>query len=259
MPALASARACSTAEGRMAQTNPSRIDTPTRLSAVVCLLVLVWIVTYWLWQPRRAGGAARPPITFAEPAGPVGPPAPGPEIRPDPAPSVTEPADDPLNTPAGPQVQPPTFTEYVVREGDVSMEIISQRCYGTSEHAAAILRANPFVDPTRLVPGRTRLQIPTDPSNVQGRVIAAGPADEPDGGDPSAGGAGPAPDQPAAPSTAARVVEYTITRQDTLWDIAEAYYGKGHLWRKIYDANRDVITDPDRPPVGKTIRIPPLE
>lgn len=237
----------------MAQTSPSRIDTPTRLSAVVCLLVLVWIVTYWLWQPRRAGAAARPPITFAEPAGP---PAPGPEVRPDPAPPTHPiPADDPLNLPVEPRVEAPAFTEYTVQEGDVSMEIISQRCYGTGEHAAAILRANPFVDPTRLVPGRTRLLIPKDPSNVQGRLVAAGPGGKPDDGqDIPAGAAAGDPVPPAA-----RVVEYTITREDTLWDIAEAYYGKGHLWRKIYEANRDVISNPDRPPVGKTIRIPPLE
>ncbi len=225
----------------MAQAGTSRIDTPTRLSAVVCLLVLVWIVTYWLWQPRRVGAAA-PPVTFAPAEERIGPALPEPPEIANKSPAVEPPVADPLAaadpTPTT-RVVPPAFTEYVVQEGD-TVDLISQRHYGTTAHAAVILRANPFVDPTKLVPGRTRLQIPVDPQNIQGRVIT-------DSGDVEA-----APPTPA-PST----VEHTITRHDTLWDIAEAYYGKGHLWRRIYDANRDVITNPDRPPVGKTIRIPP--
>ena len=36
---------------------------------------------------------------------------------------------------------------------------------------------------------------------------------------------------------------YTVREGDTLWDIAEAYYGDGSEWPKIYGANRDLIGD----------------
>ncbi|MFF1909233.1 LysM peptidoglycan-binding domain-containing protein [Kitasatospora sp. NPDC058218] len=34
---------------------------------------------------------------------------------------------------------------------------------------------------------------------------------------------------------------YTVKSGDTLWGIAEKYYGAGGLWQAIYSANRPVI------------------
>jgi hypothetical protein len=34
---------------------------------------------------------------------------------------------------------------------------------------------------------------------------------------------------------------YTVKSVDCLWDIAQAHYGKGAEWKKIYNANKDVI------------------
>lgn len=50
--------------------------------------------------------------------------------------------------------------------------------------------------------------------------------------------------------------EYVIQPGDTLWKIAEREYGKGTQWKRIYDFNRDVISNPDRPKKGAKIRIP---
>jgi nucleoid-associated protein YgaU len=50
---------------------------------------------------------------------------------------------------------------------------------------------------------------------------------------------------------------HTITKSDTLSKLAEAEYGAKKLWRRIYDANRGVIRNPDSLPVGKEIVIPP--
>lgn len=55
------------------------------------------------------------------------------------------------------------------------------------------------------------------------------------GGSSSGGGGSPAP---AAPRT------HTVVSGDTLWGIAQRYYGNGTLWPKIFDANRDKIKDP---------------
>jgi outer membrane protein OmpA-like peptidoglycan-associated protein len=52
------------------------------------------------------------------------------------------------------------------------------------------------------------------------------------------------------------VKEYTIKPGDTLWAIAKAEYGDGKQWKRIYEFNKDVISNPDRPKKGTKIRIP---
>jgi len=38
---------------------------------------------------------------------------------------------------------------------------------------------------------------------------------------------------------------YTVQKGDTLSQIAEHFYGSASKWRVIYEANRDLIKDPD--------------
>ena len=53
---------------------------------------------------------------------------------------------------------------------------------------------------------------------------------------------------------------YDIQSGDTLLSIAEQFYGDATQWRKIYDANRDVIgSNPDTLKVGTTLKIPPKD
>ena len=49
---------------------------------------------------------------------------------------------------------------------------------------------------------------------------------------------------------------YTVMRRDTLSRIADLIYGDSKQWRKIFDANRDVIEDPDLIFPGQVLRIP---
>ena len=51
---------------------------------------------------------------------------------------------------------------------------------------------------------------------------------------------------------------YTIQSGDTLWTIAEKYYGSGSYWKKIYEDNADKISDPDKIFVGQQITLNPL-
>lgn len=44
---------------------------------------------------------------------------------------------------------------------------------------------------------------------------------------------------------------------DTLSEIAEREYGDASQWRKIYDANRDTLSDPDLIHPGDTLKLPP--
>ena len=56
---------------------------------------------------------------------------------------------------------------------------------------------------------------------------------------------------PAGPS----VVTYTVESGDSLWKIAQKYYGSGDAWKRIFDANTDKISDPNRIYVGQQLTI----
>lgn len=49
---------------------------------------------------------------------------------------------------------------------------------------------------------------------------------------------------------------YIIEKGDSLWKIAEKAYGNGSKYTAIFEANREVITDPDKIFPGQKIRIP---
>lgn len=49
---------------------------------------------------------------------------------------------------------------------------------------------------------------------------------------------------------------YTVQKGDTLWKISRQFYGTGKEWRKIFQANQDTISNPDKIKAGIEIRIP---
>ncbi len=49
---------------------------------------------------------------------------------------------------------------------------------------------------------------------------------------------------------------YTVQSGDSLSKIAKHHYGDGNAWKKIFEANRDVLDDPDKIQPGQTLRIP---
>ena len=60
--------------------------------------------------------------------------------------------------------------------------------------------------------------------------------------------------KPEEPEEKAEV--YEIVSGDTLGAIAKRYYGKASLYTKIFEANRDIIEDPNKIYPGQKIRIP---
>ena len=50
---------------------------------------------------------------------------------------------------------------------------------------------------------------------------------------------------------------YTVRSGDTLWGIAERFYGSGSAWPSIFDANRNIISDPNLIFPGQVFCIPP--
>ena len=49
---------------------------------------------------------------------------------------------------------------------------------------------------------------------------------------------------------------YVVVRGDSLSTIASGQYGDAKKWRRIYEANRDLIKDPDLIYPGQRLRIP---
>ena len=49
---------------------------------------------------------------------------------------------------------------------------------------------------------------------------------------------------------------YVIERGDTLSHIAKRYYGNANKWPRLFEANREVIQDPDKIFPGQKIRVP---
>lgn len=56
--------------------------------------------------------------------------------------------------------------------------------------------------------------------------------------------------------SAPAAVYYTIVKGDTLWAIATEHLGSGAKYPEIFEANREVIKDPDLIFPGQKIRIP---
>jgi nucleoid-associated protein YgaU len=51
-------------------------------------------------------------------------------------------------------------------------------------------------------------------------------------------------------------VFHTVEKGDTLWAIAEKTLGNGSKYQKIFEANRPMLSDPDKIYPGQVLRIP---
>lgn len=110
----------------------------------------------------------------------------------------------------------PGLREYVVRPGD-TLGHIAQRELGSYAHLDQILKLNEGIDPQRLKEGQ-KLTLPTHVPPRKSAAAATGP--EVDSG----------------------VRSHVVVNGDTLWQLAERYYGPGQV-QKILDANPDLRKD----------------
>jgi len=67
--------------------------------------------------------------------------------------------------------------------------------------------------------------------------------------------AGPAGQGGPAGTASAPTRTYTVKKGDTLSSISKAFYGEANAYRRIFDANRDQLSDPDRILPGQVLRI----
>jgi nucleoid-associated protein YgaU len=84
-----------------------------------------------------------------------------------------------------------------------------------------------------------------DFSNVRSGSSSTAPAPAPTASVP----------QPTAPPAAAART-YVVVSGDSLSRIAKREYGDANEWRRIYEANRNIIKNPDLIYPGQVLRIP---
>ena len=63
----------------------------------------------------------------------------------------------------------------------------------------------------------------------------------------------------AETGSAAESRRYTVLSGDTLWNISQEMYGNGSRYMQIFEANRELLEDPDRILPGQVLVIPVLE
>jgi len=56
-------------------------------------------------------------------------------------------------------------------------------------------------------------------------------------------------------STATKI--YEVKSGDSLWKIAQAEYGNGNEWHRIFEANKDILKDPNKIYPGQKLKLPP--
>ncbi len=138
---------------------------------------------------------------------------------------------------------PKAPVRYTVKSGD-SLGAIAKKFYGRASKWRVIAEANGITNPAALKVGSV-LTIP----------------DLPDEKRPSASKETKTADAaPAAKEAAPRAAAgdtYTVMPGDSLWKIAKKVYGKGSLWKSIYEANRKLLPKPGALKVGMKLIVPP--
>lgn len=132
---------------------------------------------------------------------------------------------------------------YTWKAGDTFKEL-AKRYYGSELHVARLRSANEGRDETKLAAGEKIL--------VAAKSLTASNAGAP---------AGSAAAQPKSGTEAVTSAWsgglYEVKSGDVLGTISQTVYGTSRSWKKIYDANRDVIGDnPNSLKLGTLLRIP---
>jgi nucleoid-associated protein YgaU len=97
--------------------------------------------------------------------------------------------------------------------------------------------------------------------DILGKKDDKTPAAKPDFSNVNSGGSSTARTAPGAPeptgtSGSASSKTYVVVNGDSLSKIAKREYGDASKWHRIYDANRDIIKDPDLIYPGEELKVP---
>ena len=79
---------------------------------------------------------------------------------------------------------------------------------------------------------------------------------KPDFSNVRSGASSTAPAAPQPTDTIGSAKTYVVVEGDSLSRIAKREYGDASKWRTLYEANKDLIKDPDLIYPGQTLRVP---
>jgi len=220
------------------------------LLSLVSVLVLFLVLTFVGRDPEpreemvRAVAAERDVFSRLPPEGkgvrPARESSPGVPAPPPAAPAAVH-QDDQLAAPV---------LSHVVKRGE-TLSGIAQRYLGSARRWPELVAANAPLDPRKLRIGQV-LRIP----GPDRRARRAGAVHEPD---PVPAGR---PDREQRPKPRSRGLPVATARQhvvqkgDTLSGISNRYYGDYMQWKRIYQANRDRITNAGHLQVGTILTLP---
>jgi nucleoid-associated protein YgaU len=91
------------------------------------------------------------------------------------------------------------------------------------------------------------LGVADDQANKEKAILAAGNVEGVSGVD----------DQMTVAVAAPQAKFYTVVKGDTLSKIAKEFYGNANEYMRIFEANKPMLTDPDKIYPGQNLRIPP--
>jgi nucleoid-associated protein YgaU len=97
--------------------------------------------------------------------------------------------------------------------------------------------------------------------DILGKKDEKTPAAKADFSNVRSGGSSTAPAAPGAPqptdtSGSSSSKTYVVVNGDSLSKIAKREYGDAKQWHRIYEANRDIIKDPDLIYPGQELKVP---
>jgi nucleoid-associated protein YgaU len=130
-------------------------------------------------------------------------------------------------------------TGVITVSGEIAEEANRQRI-------VEILSATPGID--RIEDNMT-VAVPAPPEPEEPAAPAT-PEPAPAAAEETSPGESPAPEQSGR--------SYTVESGDTLWKIAEEMYGNGTKYMVIFEANKDLLENPDRIFPGQKLVIPDL-
>jgi nucleoid-associated protein YgaU len=79
---------------------------------------------------------------------------------------------------------------------------------------------------------------------------------KPDFSNVRSGASSTAPPPASKPASTPQAQVYTVVKGDNLSKIAKHFYGNANEWKRIFEANRDVLKDPDKIFPGQQLKIP---
>ncbi len=130
---------------------------------------------------------------------------------------------------------------YTWQTGD-TFASLATRYYGSDKQAVRLHTANEGRAETSLKPG-DKIFVPNVEASTPAASTKSGAIADPN-----------APVESKKNSTDDGY--YTVQKGDVLGTIAKKVYGSTKKWQKIYDANRDLLKDPNALKVGMKLRIP---